>query len=106
MRMSLQAIKTIREVEETAAKAKTDAAAVSKKLIAEAEEKGKQAIVTAKKMAEDEVAEMRKEAAEKARESALELVRNTENRKATMQVRANGRADLAVGLVIERIVKS
>lgn len=104
--MSLQAIKTIREVEETAAKAKADAAAISKKLIAEAEEKGKQSVLTAKKMAEEEVADMRRKAAEKARESALELVRNTENRKATMLVRANSKADLALGFVIERIVKS
>lgn len=104
--MSLEAIKTISEAEEQARNAKAEAAAVSKKLISEAEEKGKQAIVSAKKMADNEVVQMRKNAAEKARESAMELVRSTENRKASMLVKANSRVDLAVNLVIERIVNS
>ncbi len=104
--MSLEAIKTISAAEETAKKAKADAAAVSKKLVSDAEERGKHAIVSAKKMAEDEVVELRKKAAEKARENAMELVHSTENRKASMLVRANSRVDLAVNLVIERIVNS
>lgn len=103
-KMSLEAIKIISEAEESARQAKADAALAAKKKIAEAEEKGRQAVESAKKMAATEVKEQRQQVADKAREEAVELVRSTENRKATLQVKANSRADLAVNLVIERIV--
>ncbi len=102
--MSLEAIKTISEAEKNARQAKVDAVAVAKKQIAEAEEKGRQAVESAKKMAASKVKEQRAAVAEKAREEAIELVRSTENRKAMLQVKANSRADLAVNLVVERIV--
>lgn len=102
--MSLEAIKTISEAEERARQAKADAAAAAKKQIAEAEEKGRQALEQAKKRAADEVRGKRQLVADKAREDAVELVRTTENKKATLLVKANSRADLAVNLVIERIV--
>lgn len=104
--MSLEAIRAISEAEEKAKAAKAEAAALSKKMIAEAEEKGRLAIEEAKKKAEEEVLELKNKAFEKAREEALGLAQNVENRKATMLVKANGRADKAVDLVIERIVNS
>ncbi len=104
--MSLEAIKAISDAEEKARAAKAEAAALSKKLIAEAEENGKLAIENAKKKAEEEVRELKRNASEKAREEALELARNTENRKAAMLVKADSRVDKAIDLVIERIVNS
>lgn len=102
--MSLEAIRIISEAEEAARQAKTDAAAAAKRQIADAEEKGRQAVESAKKIAADEVKTQRQRIADKAREDAVEIVRSTENRKATLQVKANSRADLAVNLVVERIV--
>lgn len=104
--MSLEAIKVISEAEEKAKTAKAEASALSKKLIAEAEEKGKIAVENAKKKAEEEIRELKSKAGEKAKAEALELARNTENRKATMLVKAKSREDKAVELVIERIVNS
>ena len=104
--MSLEAIKTISEAEEAARQAKADAAADAKKQLAEAEKRGRQAVENAKKQAMAEVKEKRQQVADKAREEAVETVRTTENRKATLQVKANSRADLAVNLVIERIVNA
>lgn len=104
--MSLEAIKAISEAEERSRSAKAESAALSKKLIAEAEENGKLAVENAKKIAEDEVRGLKLKASEEAKEKALELARNTENRKATMLVRAESRVDKAIDLVIERIVNS
>lgn len=104
--MSLEAIKAISEAEENAKAAKADAAALSKKLLAEAEENGKLAVEDAKKKAEEEIRDLKRKAGEKATEIAHELSRTTENRKASMLVKANSRTDQAVSLVIERIVNS
>lgn len=104
--MSLEAIKAISEAEENSKIAKASAVALSKKLIAEAEENGKLAVEDAKKKAEDEIRDLKRKAGEKAKEDAHNLSRTTENRKASMQVRANSRTEEAASLVIERIVNS
>jgi len=104
--MTLEAIKAISEAEENARLAKSDAAILSKKLIAEAEEKGRLAVEEAKLKAQEEIRDLRRRAAEKSRDDAHELARKTENRKASMLVKANTRTDSAVSLVIERIVNS
>jgi len=104
--MSLEAIKAINEAEENAKVAKTSAFALSKKLVAEAEENGKLRVEDAKKKADEEIRDLKRKAGEKAKEAAHELSRTTENRKASMLVRANSRSDQAVSLVIERIVNS
>ena len=104
--MSLEAILTISEAEEKVKQAKIDSAVQAKKLIAEAEEAGKRSVEEAKAKAEAEVSELKAQARDRAREEALKLARNTENRKAAMLVKADSRAVMAVGLVIERIVNS
>ena len=104
--MPIEVISAISEAEDKARTAKTEAIALSKKLIAEAEESGRLAVENAKKKAEDEIRDLWRKAGDKAKEEALELSRNTENRKATMTVKADSRADKAVNLVIERIVNS
>ncbi len=102
--MSLDAIETISIAEENAAKAKTEAAITAKKMLAQAENSGKNSVSQAKKRAEEELSELRAADREKAREEAMKLARTTENRKAAMLARADSRAEKAVELVIERIV--
>lgn len=104
--MSLEAIKTINEAEENAKRSKQEAAQAAKRLMAEAEENGRKAIEDAAEKARSELADLRKQAVEKAREEALNLARSTENRKAAMMVKADTRASQAVDLVVERIVNS
>ena len=104
--MTLEAINAISEAEENAKAAKASALALSKKLVSEAEENGKLAVEVAKKKADEEIRELKRKADEKAKEAAHELSRTTENRKASMLVRANSRSDQAASLVIERIVNS
>ena len=104
--MSLAAIREISEAEEKARTAKAEAAALSKKLIAEAEENGSLSVNDAIKKAEEEIRDLKHRAEEKAGEDAKELARKTENRKASMLVKAESRMDKAVSLVIERIVNS
>jgi len=104
--MPIEVINAISEAEEKAKTAKAEAMALSKKLIAEAEESGKLVVENAKKKAEDEIRDLWRKAGDKAKEEALELARNTENRKATLSVKADSRADKAVNLVIERIVNN
>lgn len=102
--MSLEAIKEISEAEEKSRVAKAEALAHSKKLISEAEENGKRSITTAVGKAEEEMRELRRMTDEKAATDAKELFRKTENRKASMLVKAESRMDKAVSLVTERIV--
>ncbi len=104
MKMSLEAIKEIGEAEEKARIAKTEAATSSKKLIAEAEESGRLSVEDAIRKAEDEIRGLKRETEEKAVADAKELIRQTENRKASMLVKAESRMAEAVSLVTERIV--
>lgn len=104
--MPIEVINEIFEAEEKAKKAKTEATALSKRLISEAEESGRQAVENARKKAEDEIRELWHKAGDKAKEEAQALARNTENRKATMSVKADSRLNKAVNFVIERIVNS
>jgi len=104
--MSLEVIVAIGEAEEKARVAKAEAAALSKKLIAQAEESGKLAIENARKKAAEEIRELKLKAGEKAKEDATQLARTIENRKASMLVKANSREEQAITLVIERIVNS
>lgn len=104
--MPIEVINEIFEAEEKAKKAKAEAAALSKRLIAEAEESGIKSVESARKKAEDEIRELWRKAGDKAKEEALELARNTENRKATMNVKAGSRLNSAVNFVVERIVNS
>ena len=104
MEMSLEAIKEISEAEENSRAAKAEALAISKRLISEAEEDGKRSVTAAVGKAEDELRELRRTTDEKAASDAKELFRKTENRKASMLVKAESRMDSAVSLVTERIV--
>lgn len=104
--MSLEAIKTISAAEEKAKQARAEALAASRKAIADADTAGKQAVEQAKAKANDELRELVRKADEKAKAQAQALASSTENRMATMRVRAEGNMDKAAELVVERIVNS
>ena len=104
--MSLAAIKEICEAEEKARTANAEAAALSKKLIAVAEEDGRLSVNDAIKKAEEEIRDLKRRAEEKAGEDAKELARKTENRMASMLIKAESHMDKAVSIVTERIVNS
>lgn len=102
--MSLKAIDTISAAEEHAKLEKQKAAAAAKKMIADAEEQGKNIVEASREKAATEIEEKNRVALEKARQEALELASSTENRKAAMLVKAETRADEAINIVVERIV--
>lgn len=104
--MSLEAIKQISLVEEGAKKAKAEAFAAAKKAINDAEADGRRAVEQAKAKAADELRELTRKADDKAKSQAQALAATTENRMASMRVRAESNLDKAAELVVERIVNS
>ena len=56
--------------------------------------------------AEEELAELNRQAKEKAKGSAKTLAGELENQKAVLRSRAQGRLEKAASLVVERIVNS
>lgn len=104
--MSLEAIKTITEAEEAARRLKAEAAVDAKRMISEAKAAGQKALEAAEQKANEELRGLRGKADEKATSDAKELAENTENKKAAMRVRAEGRLDKAAQLIVERIVNS
>ena len=104
--MSLEAIKTINEAEETAKRTKKEAVQAANRMVVQSEDDGRRTVAEAVEKANARLAQERRQAAETARDEAKELARTTENRKAAMLVKADLRADQAIALVIERIVRS
>lgn len=104
--MSLEAIKTISEAEETVRRRKAEAQQEARRAIAAAQAAADAALADARAKAADELQGLVKTADEKARADALELAGNTENRKAAMRVHAESRLDEAARFIVERIVNS
>ena len=102
--MSLDAIEAIKTAEAASAQAKAQAQAAAKKQLAQAEEDGKNAVAQARERAAEELSALKAADMAKAREDAVKLARNTENKKAAMLAKAESRAGKAIDLVIERIV--
>ena len=71
---------------------------------AAAQAEGRTAMEAAEKKAAAELAELRSKSDEKAKEDALELASDTENRKAAMRARADARLEKAAALIVERVV--
>ena len=75
-------------------------------MLADAETAGKAAVEAAGSKAEEELAELNRQAKEKAKGSAKTLAGELENQKAVLRSRAQGRLEKAASLVVERIVNS
>jgi V/A-type H+-transporting ATPase subunit G/H len=104
--MSFEAITTIAQAENEAKAAVSAAEAKSKQLIADAEAAGKAAVEAAGSKADEELAELSRQAKEKAKGDAQTLAGELENQKAALRARAEARLDQAASLVVERIVNS
>ncbi len=104
--MSLEAIKTISEVEDETRQRKVQASAEAKKAVSEAESAGRASIEQARAKAGAEIRELTRKAEEKAKEQAMDLASSTENRMASMRVRAENNLERAADLIVERIVNS
>ena len=83
---------------------KAEALAAAKAAEAAAVEEGKLTMEAARKKAESEVRELRAKSDEKAKQDAVALASDTENRKAAMRARADARMDKAAALIVERVV--
>jgi len=104
--MSFEAIVNIAAAEEKAKAMLAEAEAKARQMVSDAENEGKAAVEAACFKADDEVAELRKQADEKAAADAKELVSGNENKKAAMRAKAEARLEKAAALVVERIVNS
>lgn len=101
--MSLDAIKTIKDAEAEALRIKDEAAANARKLILDADAKGRADTEEAKRLAERQASNSLNDADARGKQAALELAQTTENKKATIRARGEGRLDAAASLIISRI---
>ena len=102
--MPLEAIKSVNEAEDTARKAKSEAAQAAKKRIEQARADGQAMVEAESAKAEDEVRHLMEAAGQKATENAKILSSQTNNRAATVTAHAETKMDEAVKLIVERIV--
>ena len=102
--MSREAMETLAASEELVRRMRADAAAAAKQSIADARESGEKLIAEAIRKSADEISELAKKSDEKAKAEALDLAGSNENRKAVMRAKAEGKAEQAVALIVERIV--
>ena len=104
--MSFEAISSIAQAEHEAKTAVAAAEGRSKQMLSDAEAAGKAAVEAAGSKAEEELAELNRQAKEKAKGSARALAGELENQKAVLRSRAEARLEQAASLVVERIVNS
>ena len=102
--MSFEAITAISAAEEKARQMKAGALAAAKAAEAGGVVEGKLTTEAARKKAGSEVRELRAKSDEKAKQDAVALASDTENRKAAMRARADARMDKAAALIVERVV--
>lgn len=101
--MSLDAIKTIKDAEGEALIIKDEAAAEARRLILDADSKGRSAAEEAKRLANQQVNALFGEADARGKQAALDLAQTTENKKAAVRARGEGRLDEAASLIISSI---
>jgi len=104
--MSFEAITSIAQAEQEAKAAVAAAEAKAKQMLSDAEAAGKAAVEAAGAKADEELAELRRQAREKAKGDAQTLAGELENKKAALAARAETRLEQAASLVVERIVNS
>lgn len=104
--MSMEVLDSICAAEAQAKASVAAAEQQAKQMLAEAESAGKAAVAAAGVKAEAELRELSAQTEEKAREEALALANELENKKATLKARGEARLEKAAALVVERIVNS
>jgi vacuolar-type H+-ATPase subunit H len=102
--MSLEAIKSIGETEESSRQAKLAAQALAKNMIAEAEKKGQAAVAAAVSRAEEDVRKLLNEADQRAADMAAGLQKTAAEMQAEIRRQSESRLDEVAGIIVERIV--
>lgn len=102
--MSLEAIKIISAAEDAAKRRKAEASAEIKQALSDAEAAGQATIAAAKTKAAAELRNQREQAEAKAARETADTASNTQNRMASLRIKAEGRLDRAAALIVERIV--
>ena len=102
--MSFEAIASITKAEADAKAAVAQADVKARQMRADAENAGRAAIEAAGEKAGHEIAELRRQADEKAMDAASGLSRELEATKAALRTKAEAKLQQAATLVVERIV--
>ena len=102
--MSLDAIQQIIQAEADAKQRKTEAVIAAKKLIADAEQAGKEALNRACSNAETKTKEFLSQAENRAAERAAEIAAQTERNCAALRRAAEKKLDKAAALIVRRVV--
>ena len=104
--MPFDAMDTLAAAEEKVRVMLAEATARAKQSLTDARDAGERMLADALGSADAELAELGRQADEKARADVQSLAENNENRKAAMRARAEARADKAAAFIVERIVNS
>ena len=104
--MSLEAIQMVAQTEAETKQRKADAIAAAKKLIAEAEQTGKQTLQTACADAEAKARELMVRAEERAAARAAEIAAQSKQDCAALCSSAENKLDEAAALIVRRVVSS
>lgn len=104
--MSLDAIKQVVQAEADTKQRKADAAAAAKKLIADAEQAGQEALRGARSEAEIKAKELMVQAEERAAVRSSEIADQAKKDCAALRAAAEGRLEAAADLIVRRVVSS
>jgi vacuolar-type H+-ATPase subunit H len=104
--MSLDAIKQVTQAEAQTKQRKADAAAAARKLVADAQDTGKQAVQNARAKAEAKVKENMAQAEARAAQRAAGIVKQGEQECDALRNTAQGRLEQAADLIVRRVVSS
>lgn len=104
--MTLEAIRTITELEEKSRMEKTEAEARVKKALAEVEREGAAQMQKTRDNAAEKGRELLRQAEERAAESAAEIAAQAERESQTLRAAAEKRLDEAAEFIVGRVVKS
>ena len=104
--MSFEAIQKVTEAEQEVKKRRADAAAEAKRIVAEADRMGRQAVASERAAAEAKVKAMMAEAEARAGERAQRTHEENAGACAALKERARPQLDRAADLIVEKVGKS
>ena len=104
--MSLEAIKQVAQTEVESKQRKVDAAAAAKKLVADAEQAGQEALRGARSQAEAKAKELMAQAEQRSAERAAEIAAQAGQECSALRSAAEGKLEEAAALIVRRVVSS
>ena len=104
--MSLEAIKQVTQAEAETKQRKAEAIAAAKKLVADAEQSGKQVLQNACNQAEAKARELMLQAEERAAVRVAEIAAQSKQECAALCSTAESKLDEAAALIVRRVVSS